>query len=69
MMGIDTNQAKANIERSYHTNFIQKWLDLLDTIMYMSKYHQNIERQISYLKILANFCRDKNGAGVYPYQM
>jgi hypothetical protein len=69
MMGIDTIKACSNIERSYDTNSIQKWLDLLDTIMHMSKYHSNIERQISYLKIIANFCRDKEGVGVYPYQM
>lgn len=69
MMGIDTIKACSNIERSYDTNAIQKWLDLLDTIMLMGKYKQNIERQISYLNIIANFCRDKECSGVYPYQL
>lgn len=68
-LAIDSKKAIENIERSNDINQVQKWLDLLEPVKFIDAQNQNLEKQIAVLNCISMFCRDKEGKGVYPYQM
>jgi hypothetical protein len=68
-LGVDSNKAIQNIESSNDVNQIQKWLDLLEPVKFKNQEDQNLDKQITILNIISMFCRQKDGKGVYPYQM
>lgn len=44
-------------------------MDLLEPVRFLDENNQNIDKQIMYLNVISMFCRNKEGEGVYPYQM
>ena len=68
-LGIDSQAAIENIERSSEINQVQKWLDLLEPVKFIDATNQNLDKQIAILNVISMFCRDQNYNGVYPYQM
>ena len=48
---------------------MQRWLDLLEPVKFVDSNNQNLEKQISVLNVIAMYCRDREGQGVYAYQM
>jgi hypothetical protein len=49
------------------TNQVQKWLDLLEPVKFVTAQNQNLEKQILFMNIICMFCRNKEGQGIYPY--
>lgn len=68
-VAVDSDAANKVIEGSTDINQIQKWLDLLEPVKFKGPDDQNLETQITILNIISMFCRDRDGKGVYPYQM
>ena len=56
------------IDKSVNPNLMDQWSLLLQPVTYLDDDNQNITNQILYITILNNYCIDRNGKGVYPYQ-
>jgi hypothetical protein len=50
-------------------NQMDKWLEMLDMIVYLDEETETISRQILYLKVISLFCRDNDGNGLLRYQL